>query len=137
MDNFDLKKFITEGKLLKENIEQDILNFWGTQLDDAAQSDGEYGAEWDTDFFIDNYPKYKGREEEIDSLTKKLKINSELNEGRYTDEGYVQMMGPEFADAVKVIEKAWFEWKSAPMTNPKMKIPAKQDLLNYFDMILD
>jgi len=62
---------------------------------------------------------------------------SKLNEDRYTDEGYVQMMGPEFADAVKVIEKAWFEWKSAPMTSPKMKMPAKQDLMNYFDMILD
>lgn len=26
-DNFDLRKFITEGKLLKENTEQDILYF--------------------------------------------------------------------------------------------------------------
>lgn len=58
-------------------------------------------------------------------------------EGRYTDEGYVEMMGPEFEQAVKMIEKAWFDWKRSPMTSPKMKAPAKQDLLNYFDMILD
>jgi len=68
---------------------------------------------------------------------RKYLAENKLNEGRYTDEGYVQMMGPEFADAVKVIEKAWFEWKRDPMTSPKMKMPAKQDLLNYFDMILD
>jgi len=68
---------------------------------------------------------------------RKYLAENKLNEGRYTDEGYVQMMGPEFADAVKVIEKAWFEWKRDPMTSPKMKMPAKRDLLNYFDMILD
>jgi hypothetical protein len=68
---------------------------------------------------------------------KKYLIENKLNKDIYTDEGYVQMMGPEFADAVKVIEKAWFKWKSAPMTSPKDKMSAKQDLLNYFDMKLD
>jgi len=60
-----------------------------------------------------------------------------LMKERYTDEGYVQMMGPEFDEAVKVIEKAWYNWKRASMTSPKDKLPAKQDLLNYFEMILD
>ena len=62
MSNFDLRKYLAEGKLLRENIEQDILDFWGTQQDDAAQSDGEYEAEWDTQFFIEEYPEYKGKE---------------------------------------------------------------------------
>ena len=47
------------------------------------------------------------------------------------------MMGPEFEQAVKVIEKAWYKWKNAPMTPPSMKKPAKQSLLDYFAMILD
>lgn len=68
---------------------------------------------------------------------KKYLVENKLGEGRYTDEGYVAMMGPEFEAAVKVIEKAWFNWKNAPMTNPKDKRPAKQDIMNYFDMILD
>ena len=74
---------------------------------------------------------------EIKRMQQLAGLSNELNEGRYTDEGYVAMMGPEFEAAVKVIEKSWFNWKNAPMTNPKDKKPAKQDLLNYFDMILD
>ena len=74
MSNFDLRKYLAEGKLLRENIEQDILDFWGTQQDDAAQSDGEYEAEWDTQFFIEEYPEYKGKEEEINNIVKKYKI---------------------------------------------------------------
>lgn len=72
-----LAGIITEGQykeMLSENIEQDILDFWGTQQDDAAQSDDEYEAEWDTEFFTNEYPEYKGREEEILNVIKKYKI---------------------------------------------------------------
>jgi len=72
-----LAGIITEGQyknMLNENIEQDILDFWGTQQDDASQSNGEYKAEWDTEFFLDQFPEYKGREEEINVLVKKLRI---------------------------------------------------------------
>ena len=57
-----------------ENLEQDILDFWGVQQDDAAQSDGEYEAKWDNKFFIDEYPEHKGKEQEINSIVKKYKI---------------------------------------------------------------
>jgi hypothetical protein len=60
---------------IKEKLlEQDILNFWGIQQDDAAQSDGEYEAKWDNKFFIDEYPEHKGKEQEINSIVKKYKI---------------------------------------------------------------
>lgn len=52
-------------------------------------------------------------------------------------EGYVEAMGPEFHEAIKLIELAWYKWKNAPMTSPKDKLPAKRELLSYFDMILD
>lgn len=68
---------------------------------------------------------------------KKYLVENKLGEGGYTDEGYVAMMGLEFKAAAKVIEKAWLNWKNAPMTNPKDKMPAKQDIMNYFDRILD
>ncbi len=63
MDNFDLKKYLAEGKLyqpsnLNENLEQDILDFWNQLQDDAEESNGEYEAEWDTIFFIEQYPEH-------------------------------------------------------------------------------
>jgi hypothetical protein len=68
-------KLRIEGKLLKENndniLKQDIQDFWNTLQDDAYQSDGEYEASWDTDFFIEQYPEYEGREDEINNIVKK------------------------------------------------------------------
>jgi len=58
--------------ILNENLEQDILDFWSVQQDDAAQSNDEYKAEWDNKFFIDNYPQYKGKEQEINSIIKNV-----------------------------------------------------------------
>lgn len=76
MENFNLKTFLSEGKLLKENpedtLKQDILDFWDTLQDDAAQSDGEYEASWGTDFFIEMYPEYEGREIEINKIVNSL-----------------------------------------------------------------
>ena len=63
--------------IVNENLKQDIINFWGTQQDDAAQSDDEYEAEWENEFFIDNYPQYKGKEQEISSIVKTLQINED------------------------------------------------------------
>ena len=55
-------------------LEQDIVDFWGTLQDDAAQSDGEYEAEWDTDFFIEQYEQYEGKEAEIEKIVNQLKL---------------------------------------------------------------
>ena len=59
-----LAGLITEGQARKmmeilneaeDTLEQDLLDFWDTLQDDAAQSDGEYKASWDTDFFLEMY----------------------------------------------------------------------------------
>ena len=71
----EFKRMQQLAGVLNENLEQDILDFWGVQQDDAAQSDGEYEAEWDTEFFIDNYPQYEGKEQEINNIVKTLQIN--------------------------------------------------------------
>ena len=77
-----LAGLITENKdqLNKEKLEQDVVDFWGVQQDDAAQSNGEYKAEWENEFFIDNYPEYKGMDSEINDIVKKLKIKTNLKE---------------------------------------------------------
>jgi hypothetical protein len=55
-------------------LKQDIVDFWDTLQDDAAQSDGEYEAEWDTDFFIEQYEQYEGKEAEIEKIVNQLKL---------------------------------------------------------------
>jgi hypothetical protein len=63
--------------LIKENqstLEQDIDDFWGALQDDAAQSNDEYEAEWDTEFFIEQYPQYEGMEDQINSIVTSFDI---------------------------------------------------------------
>jgi len=57
------------------NLKQDIEQFWGTLLDDDSQREDDFDytpIEWDTQFFIEEYPEYDGREEEINSIVKEL-----------------------------------------------------------------
>jgi|688.fasta_scaffold241192_2 hypothetical protein len=82
--------------IVNENLKQDIINFWGTQQDDAGQSDDEYEAEWENEFFIDNYPQYKGKEQEINNIVKTLQINeNDIFNGQYSigNEAYDKMDG--------------------------------------------
>ena len=75
----------------------------------------------------------------------KVKMNEAgYTVNRYTDEGFVQEMGPEFEQACKMIEKAWYKWKNTYPTNKKLyakrnlkKLHAKRNLMSYFDMLLD
>jgi hypothetical protein len=73
------EEFLRMQKLagINENtntLKQDIVDFWDTLQDDAAQSDGEYEAEWDTDFFIEQYEQYEGKEAEIEKIVNQLKL---------------------------------------------------------------
>ena len=83
-----LAGLITEGQARKmmeilneaeDTLEQDLLDFWDTLQDDAAQSDGEYKASWDTDFFLEMYKEYKGREAEVRNAVKQLKQQGKLS----------------------------------------------------------
>jgi hypothetical protein len=89
-DNFDASKWLVENKIttqsrlnedeLNQNeLKQDILDFWGTLQDDAAQSGGEYKASWDTNFFLDVYEKYKGKETEVRKAVNQMKQQGELS----------------------------------------------------------
>ncbi len=73
MENtFNLKQFLAEGKLLKENtLKNDIEDFKNSiEIDNYQRSDDDdyEEAEADLEFFLDMYPEYKGREEEIQQI---------------------------------------------------------------------
>ena len=45
--------------------------------------------------------------------------------------GYIDLLGPDFEDGVKMIEKAWTVWKAGELTEPGMVDEAKQDIMTY------
>ena len=60
-----------------------------------------------------------------------------LRESRIQEsEGYVEVMGPDFDQAVELLQTAWEEWKNGPMTEPEDIPQAKQDILNYVASLL-
>jgi hypothetical protein len=51
-------------------------------------------------------------------------------------EGYVEVMGEEFDQAVEEIALAWEKWKNGPATEPEDIEPAKVDILDYIKSML-
>lgn len=54
-----------------------------------------------------------------------------VKEDDYINGGYVEIMGPDLDKGVKLIQKAWDDWKAGPMTEPGMIEHAKNDLIKY------
>ena len=64
-------------------------------------------------------------------LTKLLKENTVQEEG-----GYVEVMGPDFDQAINLLKTAWEEWKNGPATEPTDIPQAKQDILEYIGNLI-
>ena len=64
-------------------------------------------------------------------LTKLVKENT-LKEG----EGYIEVMGPDFEEAIELLQSAWEEWKNGRETEPEDIPQAKQDILDYIASLL-
>ena len=45
-------------------------------------------------------------------------------------------MGPDFDQAIEMIQSAWEDWKNGPMTEPEDIPQAKQDILDYVTSLL-
>jgi len=72
-------------------------------------------------------------------------IKADLNEGRrpkskggkvvkeddYGNGGYVELMSADLDRGIKLIQKAWDDWKAGPMTEPGMIEYAKEDLIKH------
>jgi len=60
-----------------------------------------------------------------------------LKESKIQEQGgYVEVMGPDFDQAIEMIQSAWVEWKNGPMTEPEDIPQAKQDILDYISSLL-
>ena len=64
-------------------------------------------------------------------LTKLLKENTVQEQG-----GYVDVMGPDFDQAINLLKSAWEEWKNGPATEPTDIPQAKQDILEYIGNLI-
>ncbi len=51
-------------------------------------------------------------------------------------EGYVEVMGPGFEEAVWLLTSAWEEWKNGPMTVSNDIPQARRDILTYIRRLL-
>jgi len=71
-----LAGLITENQFNQLNedskLEQDIKKWWEVLQNDASERFDGHEAEWKTWFFIDEYPEYKGKEDEINQIVKNL-----------------------------------------------------------------
>ena len=67
---------ITENQFNQLNedskLEQDIKKWWDMLQNDASERFDGHEAEWKTWLFIDEYPEYEGKENEIDQIVKNL-----------------------------------------------------------------
>ena len=64
-------------------------------------------------------------------LTKLVKENTVQE-----SEGYVEVMGPDFDQAIELLQSAWEEWKNGRATEPEDIPQAKQDILDYIASLL-
>ena len=64
-------------------------------------------------------------------LTKLLKENTVQE-----SEGYIEVMGPDFDQAIELLQSAWKEWKNGRATEPTDIPQAKQDILEYIGSLI-
>lgn len=84
MDNFDFKKYLAENKLIENTLKNDIKDFLDSiDIDNYQRSkdnDPDFeNVDFDMEFFLDMYPEYAGKEEEIQQILNNDK-GASLNE---------------------------------------------------------
>lgn len=61
----------------------------------------------------------------------KSKGGKVVKEDDYGNGGYVELMSADLDRGIKLIQKAWDDWKAGPMTEPGMIEHAKEDLIKH------
>ena len=105
MDNFDLKKFVSEKTLLNESTPGFDTRKQGEALPTLESIKVAYEAE-----------------------------NNIKEDEDYDTGGYVEAMGRDLDEHVDAIVRIFTEWKNGPMTEPGMEGYAKDDLVDYIQM---
>ena len=90
MDNFDFKKYLAENKLIENTLKNDIKDFLDSiDIDNYQRSkdnDPDFeNVDFDMEFFLDMYPEYAGKEEEIQQI---LNSKEDLSEETINEEAY-------------------------------------------------
>jgi predicted RNase H-like HicB family nuclease len=75
-----------------------------------------------------NFDIHQWQAKHLVNLLKESKIQE--------SEGYVEVMGPDFDQAIELLQSAWEEWKNGPMTEPGDIPQAKQDIIDYIGSLL-
>jgi ABC-type transport system substrate-binding protein len=136
MKKIELRQLIKEEiqSILNEeqSLQKDILDFWNTIQDDASQSDGEYKAKWDTEFFIEIHPEYEGKEKEIENIVSRyIKSKNQTKPKGIKGTGSVlDFVKKNINDIVDKLEKDGLNKIQANIlrTNPKL-ISGNEDLV--------
>ena len=75
-----------------------------------------------------NFDIHKWQANHLAKLVKESKLQEQG--------GYVEVMGPDFEEAIELLKSAWVEWKNGPMTEPEDIPQAKQDIIDYIGSLL-
>ena len=51
-------------------------------------------------------------------------------------DGYIEVMGDKFNNAIALLNEAWVEWKEGPCTEDSDIELAKEDIINYVKLTL-
>jgi NOL1/NOP2/fmu family ribosome biogenesis protein len=136
-NNFDIHQW--QAKFLKENTDV-------TSVEELGDFDGTLGQ---LQSIISGLIQHYGKDTQIrvDAGHNNVEfvIHSVLGEPFGLDEkksaiqeseGYVEVMGPDFDQAIELLQSAWKEWKNGRATEPEDIPEAKQDIVDYITSLL-
>lgn len=131
----DLSKILNKVKLLANKglltvaMASAILASCGS----AGSSDEIFKRELDNLKKVDSIEHVQ--KTRIDSISNDIKSNPTTATIKES-EGYVEVMGDDFDEAVDQIVFAWEQWKNGPATEPEDIEPAREDVVGYIRSLL-
>jgi len=97
MENFDFKKYLAESKLTENTLSKDIEDFKNSiEIDNYQRSkdnDPDFeNVDFDMEFFLDMYPEYAGKEEEIQQIlnSKGTSLNEAVSDFTFEELGMLR-----------------------------------------------
>jgi hypothetical protein len=97
MENFDFKKYLAESKLTENTLSKDIEDFKNSiDIDNYQRSkdnDPDFeNVDFDMEFFLDMYPEYAGKEEEIQQIlnSKGTSLNEAVSDFTFEELGMLR-----------------------------------------------
>ena len=153
---FDYKKYLAEGKLLKENLIKVTKQMWDEMDDDArinalltamsdpGQAEDAYELAWEDlpDEATQNMYLSESNERDQSEIDKKIATIKAISPEVDTDAlnklskvnergGYIELM--DIDSHLEAILGEWENWKNGPATEMEDIGPAREDLIEYIE----